>query len=575
MADEMEEIIADFVAESEETLDRVDPLFVELEAKGEDQEILNKLFRSVHTVKGAAGFLGFQPIVQVAHGAETIMKKVRDGEIALSRPLIDAVLKSVDMLRLLLRHVRDKDRIEENTAPVLEQQQQALAAATARTPEAPSEPASGKRRDEPREPPPAPAAAKDAGPAEQRGGEQPTDKQEALQTLRVPVAKIDRVMDQAGEMVLVRNRLLSLADRLGKRYGNDHDVQGLVEAVSFLDLVATDIQFSVMTMRMQPLEKVFNKFPRQVRDLSAQLGKNVLLRISGEDTEVDKAVIELIGDPLVHLIRNSIDHGLEPPAERTARGKPEQGRISIHAEQRGNNIIIELSDDGRGIDLERVRRKAVEKGLVSAEEAGRMSDENVMGLIFLPGFSTAEIATDLSGRGVGMDVVKTNITKLNGSVDVSSRPGVGTTFSIRIPLTLAVIPTLMVRSGGSQFALPLAPVEETQMITRKDLSDIAGMEALLVRGRVYPYFRLSDAIALSRTGAGDSRYAVIVTLGDKRFCLGVDELLGQEEVVIKTVSGVNGTAAHVLGATITGDGRVVFIIDLASLAKMVMGMAVR
>lgn len=587
MPDEMEEIVAEFVTESEETLDKIDPLFIELEAKGDDKEILNRLFRGVHTIKGAAGFLGFQSMVDVAHNAENIMKKLRDGEIRVTRPLMDAVLKSVDMLRLLLRHVKDKDGVQENTGPVVNVLKQALDAALAGAPAAASAPvAAASAATELRaesapesldrgssgqasaaEPPKeAEAAAAAAGP----------EKQEALQTLRVEVNKIDKVMDLTGEVVLVRNRLLNIVNRLEHQYSDDRDVQSLLEAVSFLDLITSDMQLGVMKMRMQPIQKVFGKFPRLVRDLSGPLGKLVNLKVYGEDTEVDKSVIEQIGDPMVHIIRNAVDHGLETPTDRTAKGKSEAGTITISASQKGNQIVIEVSDDGRGINIDKVKAKAIQKQLITEEEALRMTDEAALNLIFLPGFSTAEVATELSGRGVGMDVVKTNIAKLNGTCEITSGRDKGSTFTIRIPLTLAIIQTLMVRSGNARYAIPLAPVEETLTVTKQDISVVGGNEALVIRGKVYALFTLSNVLgaASAARGSGEGcRYAVVVAIGDKRFCIGVDELLGQEEVVIKTVSGVNSGSSFILGATITGDGKVVFILDLAALSKNAYSMA--
>jgi len=400
--------------------------------------------------------------------------------------------------------------------------------------------------------------------------EAPAAEKEALQTLRVDVTKIDKVMDLTGEVVLVRNRLVNIVNKLEHQYTDDHDVQSLLEAVSFLDLITSDMQLGVMKMRMQPIAKVFGKFPRLVRDISGPLGKLVNLKVSGEETEVDKSVIEQIGDPMVHIIRNAVDHGLETPQERRAKGKAEAGTISISAEQKGNQIVIEVTDDGRGVNLDRVKAKALKQNLISGEEAVRMTDEAAMNLILLPGFSTAEVATELSGRGVGMDVVKTNVSKLNGTVEIMSHKDKGSTFTIRIPLTLAIIQTLMVRSGNARYAVPLAPVEETLMVSKEDISEMSGTDALVIRGKVYPLFRLTEILGTHQEKT-EFKYAVVVNIADKHFCIGVDELLGQEEVVIKSVAGMNSTSSYLLGATITGDGRVVFILDLAALSRVAMG----
>ena len=590
MPDEMEEIIAEFITESEETLDRVDPLFVELEIKGEDKEMLNQIFRSVHTIKGAAGFLGFQSVVDVAHNAESIMKKLREGEIRMSKPLMDVVLKSVDMLRLLLRHVKLKDGVNENTAPLVSELKTALENATnggQGSGEGGRE--TGDRRLEPtvrsqesgvrsRKTENGQGTAEESavrnGPRphspQSAMAEAPAAEKEALQTLRVDVTKIDKVMDLTGEVVLVRNRLVNIVNKLEHQYTDDHDVQSLLEAVSFLDLITSDMQLGVMKMRMQPIAKVFGKFPRLVRDISGPLGKLVNLKVSGEETEVDKSVIEQIGDPMVHIIRNAVDHGLETPQERRAKGKAEAGTISISAEQKGNQIVIEVTDDGRGVNLDRVKAKALKQNLISGEEAVRMTDEAAMNLILLPGFSTAEVATELSGRGVGMDVVKTNVSKLNGTVEIMSHKDKGSTFTIRIPLTLAIIQTLMVRSGNARYAVPLAPVEETLMVSKEDISEMSGTDALVIRGKVYPLFRLTEILGTHQEKT-EFKYAVVVNIADKHFCIGVDELLGQEEVVIKSVAGMNSTSSYLLGATITGDGRVVFILDLAALSRVAMG----
>jgi two-component system chemotaxis sensor kinase CheA len=407
----------------------------------------------------------------------------------------------------------------------------------------------------------------DAASAESGQQSETAARPESLQTLRVEVNKIDKVMDLTGEVVLVRNRLLNIVSRLEHQYSDDHDVQSLLEAVSFLDLITSDMQLGVMKMRMQPIAKVFSKFPRLVRDLAGPLGKYVDLKVAGEDTEVDKSVIEQIGDPMVHIIRNAIDHGLELPKDRIAKGKSEKGTISISASQRGNQIVIEVSDDGRGIDLDKVKAKALLKKLITEDEAVRMTDEAATNIIFHPGFSTAEVATELSGRGVGMDVVKTNISKLNGTVEIATHKDKGSMFTIHIPLTLAIIQTLMVRSGNARYAIPLAPVEETLTVSEGDVSDMGGTEALIIRGKVYPLFTLLSTIGGVRDAKTGCKYAVVVAIGDKRFCIGVDELLGQEEVVIKTVSGINTGSSFILGATITGDGKVVFILDLAAISK--------
>jgi two-component system, chemotaxis family, sensor kinase CheA len=590
MADEMDEIVSEFITEAEESLEKIDPLFVELEIRGHDKDMLNDIFRSMHTIKGAAGFLGFKNIVEVAHKSESILKRLRDNEISISTKLMDAILRSVDMLKLLLKHLKAKDGVDEDINPIITELDNALNAALGAEQASPVEDAARvavaeqsvpqqeernpeeeqpKKEEKRSEAAPVSVAPEQAAPPAKMAATLPA--QESLQTLRIDVERVDKVMDLTGEIVLVRNRLLNIANYLDSRYSDDENVGHLLGTVAFLDLVTSDMQLAVMKMRMQPLKKVFGKFPRLVRDLSNNIGKEVDLVLSGEETEVDRSVIEHIGDPMVHIIRNAIDHGLESPDDRARAGKPIKGTLSIRAFQQGNTIIIEVADDGKGIDVEKVKRKAIEKRLISEEEAARMADEHAINLIFLPGFSTMDKATELSGRGVGMDVVKTNISKLNGYVEVMTKKGIGSTFRISIPLTLAILQALMVRAGNSQFAIPLAPVEETIKIDCGEIENVAGQTVLVVREKVNPLFELAGILNLDDRGGSDYRYVLVIAIGDRKFCIAVDELLGQEEVVIKTINGIETDSSYILGATITGEGKVVLILDLAGISRNVIG----
>ncbi len=586
MADEMDEIISEFVIEASETLERIDPMFVELEVKGYDKDILNEIFRGMHTLKGAAGFLGFQPIVDVAHRAESIMKRLRDAEIVLSKELMDVILKSVDALRLFIFHIKMKDGLDEDISTLLAELDRASESA---------KPATGAeeervkveveaKREEDTEtgeerPEDAAGEAKAEAKAEPVSSPSPSVDQtqqiakerEVVSQLRVDVSRIDKVMDFAGEIVLARNRLLNLAAKLDVNYSDDPYVESLLETTGFLDRVTSDLQLAVMKMRMQPIQKVFGKFPRMVRDMSRTLGKDIDLEMFGEDTEVDKTVIENIGDPLVHIIRNSIDHAVEFAAERELKGKPKKGRIILSAYQKGTQIVIEVSDDGKGIDIDAIKRKALGKGLISEEDSQKMSDDAAINLIFLPGFSTKDVSTELSGRGVGMDVVKTNVGKLNGYVEVISKKDIGTTFKISLPLTLAILQAMMVRVGGEFYAVPQSMIEETLRIKKSDIKDITGQKVLTIRGRVVPIFDMSDVLSVqNRNNEGrDYTYVLVVLVGDRRFCIGVDELIGQEEIVIKTINGIESEECGILGATITGDGRVVLILDLAVFSRSI------
>jgi len=581
----------------------------------------------MHTIKGAAGFLGLKLIVDVAHAAENIMKKLRDNEITISKHLMDMILAAIDMLRLLLIHLKEKDGIEEDVAPLVQDLNKALKAATSNpdsseksrdmpveqatkesktsetVPTAPGEHESFDTDDDILETPSDSSmgpqlndeltqatetasidhvtnteSAQKVSDNEQKPNEitqTAKDNTQKAQNLRVDVSRIDKVMDLAGEIVLVRNRLLNISNYFDIRHTDDQMTEVLSEAVSFLDRITSDTQIAVMKMRMQPIQKIFSKFPRLVRDISASVKKDVELQIFGEGTEVDKTVIEHIGDPMTHILRNSIDHGLESSEERIAKGKPPKGRIVINTYQKGTQIVIEITDDGKGIDVDNLRRKAIEKGVLTVEEASKMSDEDAINIIFMPGFSTKEVASELSGRGVGMDVVKTNISLLNGYVDVSTEKDKGTTFRINIPLTLAILQSLMVEVDGAKYAIPLTPIEETLKVAKKDISDVTGQNVIVIRDKICPLFDLKSALGLGYNENNDDidfKYVIVISMGDKKYCIAVDRLLGQEEVVIKTLNGLDATSSFVLGATITGDGRVVFILDVTGLSKNLLGL---
>ncbi|MCS7214549.1 MAG: chemotaxis protein CheA [Thermodesulfovibrio sp.] len=561
MADEMDEIINEFIVEAEEILEQLDPLFVELEQK-QDAEIINEIFRGMHTLKGAAGFLGFQNIVDVAHRAETILKKTREGEIPFTPEITDAILKAVDTLRILISHIKEKEEVTENIQPVLDLLDRTLETASKIKPEKTEVIGQKVEKIETEE-----IEVKPTKPEEVVAQ---TPKEKEVATLRVDVERIDKVMDLAGEIVLARNRLLNLANKLEAKYGGDEHIEGLVETTAFLDRVTSDLQLAVMKMRMQPLQKVFVKFPRMVRDLAKTLGKEIDLEIIGEDTEVDKSVIEHIGDPLVHIIRNSIDHGIEFPDERVSKGKPSKGKIVINAYQKGTQIVIDISDDGKGIDYEAVKAKAITKGLITIEEAEKMSEDAIINLIFLPGFSTKDVSTELSGRGVGMDVVRSNVAKLNGYVDIFTEKDKGTTFRISLPLTLAIIQAMMVQVGEEVYAIPQSMIEETLRINIDEIKEVTGQKVLTIRDKVLPLFLLNELLGTYGKSENRRKYILVASVGEKRFCISVDAVIGQEEIVIKTINGIDSEECGIMGATITGDGKVVLILDLAIISRKVL-----
>jgi two-component system chemotaxis sensor kinase CheA len=378
-------------------------------------------------------------------------------------------------------------------------------------------------------------------------------------TVRVDTAVLDRIMNRVGELVLIRNRLATLDGEIGN--------EQVSRTVSALDVVTTDLQTAAMRTRMQPIGRVFGRFPRVVRDLARSLGKEVNLILTGEDTELDKNLVEALSDPLVHLVRNAVDHGIESPAQRVAAGKPRAGTLNLSAEQEADRILLQIRDDGAGMDPQILRRRAVEKGLLDAEMAARFSDAECFELIFLPGFSTRTEISDVSGRGVGMDVVKTRIAQLNGSVRIDSRPGAGTTIRVRLPLTLAILPTLMIVVGRQVFALPLMSVKEILECELGRASRIDGQQVILVRGRPLPLFYLGAWLVNPPGGprpAGRG-HVVIVTIGSQSIGLLVDSLLGREEVVIKPLGALLHGTKGLAGATITGDGKIALILDLPSL----------
>ncbi|MEO5361122.1 MAG: chemotaxis protein CheA [Nitrospirota bacterium] len=645
MSDEMDEIINDFLIETTEIVEDLSQKFVELENDKDNQDLVNGIFRSVHTIKGASGFLGFNQMVQLTHITESVLKKIKDGDIPLTPAVMDVILGSIDMVKVLLEHIKAKDGIEEDLTDILAMLQgvyeQAGAPAAAEPPPTLQAPPEQVVPAMPAEEP----ASNDAEAASsghtieeldalmeaqsnqmlkpvgeilvENGavttdevddalkiqtlikdsvdvGEVPkvgdiltaTDKvskeevKKALtkqpqaekekppqleQTIRVDVERLDNVLNLVGELVLARNRLMKVVSNLELKYTDNADVAPLAELTAFINLITTDLQLAVMKTRMQPVRKVFNKFPRMVRDLARSLKKDVELNLSGEETELDKSIIEEIGDPLVHLVRNSVDHGIEMPEVREAEGKPRGGTVLLSAYQEGNNIVLSIEDDGKGIDVEMLKGKIVEKGLGTPDELERLSTKEILDYIFLPGFSTAKVVSDVSGRGVGMDVVKTNISKLNGTITIETEKGKGSKFLLRLPLTLAIIQALMVGVGTEVYAVPLASVVETVRIDQSNIKTIRGQETVILRNEIVPVHRLANKFFIPTASAngGNKMYLVVIVIGEKKFGMMVDKLFGQEEVVIKSIEGFSSSSEGIAGATITGDGKVVLILDPA------------
>ncbi len=479
----------------------------------------------------------------------------------------------------------DPDEIEAEIERLLNQRQEedkakraAKLAAGEKVPEMPSSPDEEEPKAEPTpEPEPTPAPTPIPTPAPSAKKEEapkaaaPAKRAPATveQTIRVDVKRLDHLMNLIGELVLAKNRLIKINDDVEERYEGEEFLEELNQVVSIVSLVTTDLQIAVMKTRMLPIGKVFNKFPRMIRDLSRELNKKIELVISGEETELDKSIVEEIGDPLVHIIRNSCDHGIEMPEERLAKGKDELGIIGLKAYNEGNQIVIQIDDDGKGLDTDMLKNKSLEKGIITEKEADSMSDKEAFGLIFKPGFSTAAAVTNVSGRGVGMDVVKTNIEKLNGIIDIDSEVGVGTSMKLKIPLTLAIIQALLVGVQEEYYAIPLASVLETVRISKDEIYTVEGKSVMRLRDEVLSLVHIGDIFEVERIlDASEHAYVVVLGLGTSKLGLIVDTLVGQEEIVIKSLGDYLKGIEGVAGATIRGDGGVTLIVDVVALMQM-------
>jgi two-component system chemotaxis sensor kinase CheA len=587
----MEDLLADFLTEAGELLGEVDNKLVELEKRPGDRALLDDIFRGFHTIKGGAGFLNVQQLVQLCHLTENLFDQLRKATLALSPDLLDVIMSATmvirDMFAFLERGAMPpsaddallaslQNAIDGSPAPIVTAQATVTAAAIAPAPAEPdwealmqsvtgvtstagttpalravTERTAGRRvSDQP---------DSDGVRAGRREADRVAVSQET--TIRIDTVRLDQVLNLSGEIGLAKNRLNCLrTDLLAGKTGAD-TLRSLDEAVSHLDILVGDLQNAVMKTRMQPIGRLFQKYPRVARDMARQLGKHVELVLSGEETELDKTMIEELGDPLIHLVRNAVDHGIEQPEERQGAGKAETATVRLSAQQLGDHIMIEISDDGRGMKPEALRRKAVEKGLIDAEAAASMDDRHALQLIFLPGFSTKDTANNFSGRGVGMDVVKTNITKLNGRIEVKSVPGQGSTIVIALPLTLAILPVLVVRLGEQPFAVPLALVREIVNIRPDEVQEVSGRPTMLVREEVLPIRSLANLIGWPQSRP--PAYGVHMQSGLRNFVLAVDGFVGRDDVVIKPLEDVKPKG--IAGATLSGDGSVVLVLDMEQL----------
>ncbi len=647
--DDLQEIMEDFLIEAFEMNEQLDQDLVELEHNPEDLDLLNRIFRVAHTIKGSSSFLNLNILTHLTHNMEDVLNRARKGEIKITPDIMDVVLRSIDLMKTLLVTIRDtgsdtnngkeneieeavkqlqaitsqnlegaketpqkenkkeakeeaKEENKENKAkaptaenissdnPLADEPDLDYANMSAEEVEAEIERLLNKRQEADKE-----RRAQKKQEAKQEAKQEVTPTKETPkapktetkakakadteenkapsigveQTVRVDVRRLDHLMNLIGELVLGKNRLIRIYSDVEERYDGEKFLEELNQVVSSISAVTTDLQLAVMKTRMQPVGKVFNKFPRMVRDLSRELGKSIELIIEGEETELDKSIVEEIGDPLIHIIRNSCDHGIEPLEERRRLNKPETGKVQLSAYNEGNHIVIKISDDGKGLDPVMLKEKAVEKGVISERDAEGMSDREAFNLIFKPGFSTAKVVSNVSGRGVGMDVVKTNIEKLNGIIEIDSEVGVGTTQKLKIPLTLAIIQALLVGVQEEYYAIPLSSVLETVRISQDEIYTVDGKSVLRLRDEVLSLVRLSDIFKVDAILESNSDvYVVIIGLADQKIGVIVDYLIGQEEVVIKSLGYYLKNTRGIAGATVRGDGKITLIVDVGAMMDM-------
>ena len=656
ITEDMQEILDEFIQEAEEILENLDQELIELENDPTNKELLNQIFRGMHTLKGGAGFLGLESIINLAHIIESIFDKLRNDEMQLDSNKMDTILEGIDIIKNAIETLKSDNEIPDNEEisdilkklqavldgkePANAPQEEAKTQEDAQNSDGEHTNPTGEIEEEieivfkddvdpdiqklilqhpnktmaeildelillpPEErdmdlimkldeliaqnkdvedliiekrikevkkveekpieqketcetpAPPPPAAKEQAKPAKK-------PKKEETETIRIDIERVSTLMNLVGELVLDRNRIVKLTSKFRANSEDIEAIEELNEAIAGMSRSVSDLQEVVMKLRMQPVKRIFSKFPRIVRDLAKKVGKKINLELEGEDTEIDRSILNQLEDPLIHLVRNSIDHGIEPPEERIAKGKPEAGTITLSALQEGDRIIVSIEDDGRGIDPEKVKQKAIEKGLIRLDQAEQMSDKEAYELIFMPGFSTVDKVSDLSGRGVGMDVVANVIHSLRGAIEVESELGVGTKITMKLPLTVAIIRTLMVGVNNRIFAIPLFSVVEIIKYRPEDIKDVGIYKSLMLRDEVYLFFHLNELFDIE--SENENRFVIIINIGEKNIAIAVDNLYGEEEIVIKPLGEMLKDVEGIAGATITGDGKVVLILDIKSL----------
>jgi len=599
----LKEYISQYIAETKERIPEIERKLFAIEKKEEDEtELVKELFRDWHTVKGAAGFLGLNKTVELSHKTENLIAKIRDEKIPFTEDIINALFDALEKLKILTENIaltgeegdididpeiikiqriiekiqggiitdfeekpgtteqiQKKEEIElgkeEEKKITSEEPQKALQTKTKH-----EETKEGIMREEILS-----RKKEDLRKEEEKIDEEKKKRKFAYETIRISTKKIDEVMALSEELILERNFLLNLFPKIEEKYPKDEDVSRASEVVANIDKIISMLRFSIMKMRMIPLKTIFSKFPGTVRNIARQFGKKVELITEGEDTEVDRNIVDEIEEPIIHLIRNSIDHGIEKPEERIAFGKLPEGKIVLRAYYEGENVVIEVEDDGKGIDPEIVRRKAVEKGFITEEQANSMTEKDIINLIFIPGFSSKDVATEVSGRGVGMDVVKSKIVQLKGTLDIETEVGTGTKITMKLPLTIGIMNTLKVSCNGTHFFIPLSSVIEISRISKSDLRFASGQPVINWRDTMLPAVYLGKILGTGSNNS-DMYHIIIVGVAEKKIGILVDSVISSEEVSVKTISGIK-KATGIAGATISADGEPILVVDVYSILK--------
>jgi two-component system chemotaxis sensor kinase CheA len=613
----LKEYISQYIAETKERIPEIERKLFAIEKKeGDEAELVRELFRDWHTVKGAAGFLGLNKTVELSHKTENLIAKIRDEKIPFTEDIINVLFDALEKLKILTdnialtgeegdievdpeikkiqkileklqgeiipqteekkeeitgekkEEIREKDKITEREEKKLEKEEKKqeklkeIQIEQAKTKYAETKEgiiredviAAAKMKEE-----------KEIKEDEDKREEEKRRKKFAYETIRIATKKVDDVMALSEELILERNFLLNIFPKIEEKYPKDEDVIRASEIVANIDKIISMLRFSVMKMRMIPIKTIFAKFPGTVRNIAKQFGKKVELITEGEETELDRNIVDEIEEPLIHLIRNAIDHGIEKPEERIALGKPPEGKIILKAYYEGENVVIEVQDDGKGIDPEIIRKKAIEKGFITEEQANSMTEKEIINLIFLPGFSSKDVATEVSGRGVGMDVVKAKVVQLKGTLDIETEVGSGTKITMKLPLTVGIMNTLKVSCNGNQFFIPLSSVIEISRISKSEIKYASGQPVISWREYLLPAVYLGKVLGIGSNNL-DMYHLIVVGVAEKKLGILVDSVISSEEVAVKTISGIK-KATGIAGATISADGEPILVVDIYSILK--------